>query len=72
MLKRRHDYYYQVIGQLAITNAIYCDFIDWTLTDMHIERIYMDVELWIQMIENLKQYYYTTLGPEIINKILEI
>lgn len=71
-LKRNHDYYYQVIGQLAITGASYCDFIVRTLTDMHIERIHMDMQLWQEITEKLKQYYYTTLGPEIINRILEM
>ena len=29
-LKRGHDYYYQVTGQLAITGADFCDFVVWT------------------------------------------
>ena len=45
-LKRRHDYYYQVIGQLGITGARYCDFIVWTLVDV-------DTELWQEMIDKL-------------------
>ena len=45
MLRRTHDYYYQVIDQLGITKASYCDFVVWTLSDIHIERIY----IWIQI-----------------------
>ncbi len=71
MLKRNHDYYYQVIGQLGITKASYCDFIVWTLSDIHVERIYLDACLWDEMKDKLKQYYYTTLGPEIITRVLE-
>ena len=39
VLKQNHDYYFQIIGQLGITGAEYCDFIVWTLVDIHIERI---------------------------------
>ena len=39
-LKRRHDYYYQIIGQLGITDVRYCDFIVWTLVDLDVERVY--------------------------------
>jgi len=45
-LKRTHNYYYQVTGQLALTGAQFCDFIVWTEVDMHIERIHLDKELW--------------------------
>ncbi len=33
MLKKNHDYYYQIIGQLAVTGAEFCDFVVWTLKD---------------------------------------
>lgn len=71
-LKRSHDYYYQIIGQLAITGAGYCDFIVWTLVDMHIERVFMDKKLWQEMTDKLKNYYYTELGQEIIHRLLEM
>ena len=51
ILKRSHDYYFQVTGQLAITGAEYCDFVVWMLVDLHIERVYMDRELWKEMTE---------------------
>ena len=38
-LRKNHDYYYQILGQLGITGGEYCDFIVWTLLDIHIERI---------------------------------
>ena len=40
VLKRNHDYYFQVIGQLAITGAQYCDFLVWTLIDTHRKNCY--------------------------------
>lgn len=72
VLKRNHDYYFQVIGQLAITGAQYCDFIVWTLIDMHIERIFIDKDLWQEMTDKLLNYYRTELGPEIIRRLCEL
>lgn len=71
-LKRNHDYYYQIIGQLGITGAEYCDFVVWTLLDMHIERVFMDADVWQDITKKLKEYYYTELGPEIIQRLLNM
>ena len=71
-LKKNHDYYYQIMGQLAIAGAEFCDFVVWTLEDMHIERIYLNKDIWQDMLDKLQKYYYTTLGPEIIHRLLEM
>jgi len=39
-LKQTHDYYYQVVGQLALSGAKFCDFIVWTKVDFHREGFY--------------------------------
>ena len=41
-LKKTHDYYYQIQGQLAICEMEYCDFVCWTPHGIHIERILPD------------------------------
>ena len=38
-LDTKHNYYFQVQGQLAIFERTYCDFACWTLQGLHIERI---------------------------------
>jgi len=53
-LNRRHDYYFQVTSQLALTHAEFCDFVE---VDIHIERIKFDVELWTEM----KSHFYFSL-----------
>ena len=40
-LKKNHNYYYQVQGQIAVLNMPWCDFVVWTTQDMHIERIFL-------------------------------
>jgi len=68
-LKRNHDYYYQVVGQLALSGAKYCDFIVWTKVDFHRERILPDNELWSEMNQKLSHFYMTTLGVEILTRL---
>ena len=45
-LKKSHDYYHQVQGQLYITGRPWCDFVVWTPTFTSIERIWFDGVLW--------------------------
>lgn len=41
-LNKTHDYYYQIQGQLHISNREFCDFLVWTPNEIHIERIQRD------------------------------
>ena len=68
-LNRRHDYYFQVTGQLALTRAEFCDFVVWTEVDIHIERVKFDVELWTEMKDKLSHFYFTTLGVEALDRL---
>lgn len=74
-LKRNHDYYYQVQGQLQICKRSWCDFVVWILrtkppfTDnMFIERIVRDDEFWkTKMLPKLQTFYKTCLLPELVD-----
>ena len=44
-LKRRHDYFYQVQGTMAITERSWCDFVAWSPKGMSVERIKFDQDL---------------------------
>jgi len=68
-LKRTHNYYYQITGQLALTGAQFCDFIVWTEVDMYIERIHLDRELLEDMLKKLIHFYHTCLGIEILERL---
>ena len=72
VLKRMHDYYYQVTGQLALTGAQFCDFVVWTEEDIHIERIRLDNELWDDMVKKLNHFYHTCLGIEILQCLCDM
>ena len=69
-LKKRHNYYYQIQGQLHITSRSWCDFVLWTPTatidNLFVERIYYDDTLWSNTIyPRLYQFYMGSMLPEL-------
>lgn len=68
-LKRTHNYYYQVQGQLHITQRQMCYFVVFinVETPLFIERIYQDDSFWNDsMINKLATFYNKCILPEII------
>lgn len=66
-LKKRHNYYYQIQGQLAVLNLQWCDFIVWTRNDIYVERIHYDKKFWCQQcLPKLKRFYLNIMLPEIV------
>lgn len=59
-LKKKHKYYCQVQGQLAITGLLWCDFITSTNRDLTVERIWYDESLITAMKDTLDLFYFTT------------
>ena len=69
-LKRRHNYYYQVQGQLHITRRSWCDFVLWTpsatVDSLFVERIYYDDTFWSNtMYPRLYRFYMGSMLPEL-------
>ena len=62
-LKREHNYFYQVQGQLAITHAPWCDFCIYTPHGFSIERIDFELPLWQQMVQNLETFFDKFMIP---------
>lgn len=50
-LNKNHEYYYQIQGQLHISNRDFCDFVVWTPKEIHIERIQRDDMFWEKKME---------------------
>ena len=61
LLNKRHDYYYQVHGQLALTRRKWCDFGVFTNDSLFIERIWFDSKLWEEMIPRLNTFFFEHL-----------
>lgn len=63
-LKRGHQYYFQIQGQLAVTGASWCDFVIYSSKGMSIERVSFDPQFWNTLNEGLKNYYFNHfIGP---------
>lgn len=69
-INRRHKWYFQVQGQLHITQKEMCYFVVWFGDDypIRVEKIYRDDNFWkLNMEAKLKSFYYTALLPELVN-----
>ena len=66
-LKRNHNYYYQVQGQLAATSREWCDFVIWTTVNCSIERIAFDGNFWRdECLPKLETFYSSCFLPEVV------
>ena len=66
-LKRNHQYYHQIQGTMAITNAHACDFVVWTPKSMKVETILFDKILWLEtMLPKLNDFYHDYILPCIL------
>ncbi|KAK7477395.1 hypothetical protein BaRGS_00031371 [Batillaria attramentaria] len=70
-LKKDHNYYYQVQGQMGISGRSWCDFVVWTLKGMSVERIPFDEGLWQAILTKLKDFYVGAVIPEIFTHRVE-
>ena len=66
-LKKNNIYYYQVQGQMHVTQRTWCDFVVWTPRDseMVIERIEYKPEFWGEMYLKLQTFYFNSMLPEL-------
>lgn len=66
-LKKNHNYYYQIQGQLHIASRSVCYFLVWSPLGSHMERIEYDPEFWEDIEEILEAFYRNCLLPEIVD-----
>ena len=64
-LKRKHNYFYQVQGLMAITGRPWCDFVVWTPKGLSVERISFDVEFWSTVKPKLVDFHRRAILPEL-------
>ena len=56
-LKKTHEYYFQVMGQMAIAGLKWCDFMVFCKNDWHIETIFFDEEFNADMYNKLSLFF---------------
>ena len=61
-INKEHNYYQQIQGCLYAADTDWCDFVVWTLRDMHICKIPKDAA-WLCNIEILEKFYFEHLLP---------
>ncbi|KFM81495.1 hypothetical protein X975_06488, partial [Stegodyphus mimosarum] len=66
-LPKSHRYYYQIQGQLAITERNWCDLYIWSKADAVTLRIPVDKTFWISLIPKLEKFYVNCILPELVD-----
>ena len=62
-LRKSHKHYEQVMGQMGLTGALWCDFFVWTANDYHKERILYDHDFFKNMLQKLDDFYFRYFLP---------
>lgn len=65
-LKKSHRYYYQIQVQLFVWKREYCDFVLWTCTEIHVERVKADKEFLLPLLHAAEGFFKTVLLPELV------
>ena len=68
-LKRTHNYFCQVQGQMALTEREWCDFIVYTDKGISVERIKFDTNFWSNDLLPKLSFFDNCLAPEIVSPI---
>jgi hypothetical protein len=66
-LKQDSDYYYQVQGQIFLTNAKWCDFVVWTPNFMKVERIWPDKEWQKTVVPAIREFFMEYMYPLLLS-----
>ena len=70
VLKQNHNYYYQIMGQLAISKSNVCQFIVFTLKDVFVQKILFDNEFFENnMLPKLSDFFAKNYRPYIVSKL---
>nr|KAG5706752.1 hypothetical protein BaRGS_007255 [Batillaria attramentaria] len=65
-LSKKHNFYYQAQGLMAVCKVSYCDFVCWTSRGVHVERMEFNQPFWFQMSKQLKEYFLSRVLPQLL------
>ena len=57
-LKRNHNYYYQILTQLAVSGLEWCDLFVWCTGDSHQETVYFNKDVWSSVKNKIDKFYF--------------
>jgi len=67
-LKKNHPYYSQVLLQMKLYRASYCDFIVWRQDEVFIQRISFDVTFITEALSKIPPFIKLCILPELVGK----
>ena len=65
-LSQKHNYYFQIQGQLAICDRAFCDFVCWTPEGIYTERVARDLKFFVKLKEKLDKCFKQVILPCIL------
>lgn len=67
-LKEKHEFYYQIQGQLQIAQREWCDLVVFTENDFLIHRVFRNDALWhSEILPKLKHFFLDCMLPELVD-----
>ena len=66
-LPKKHHYYAQVQGEMAVLNVEWCDFVVYSKGVVVVDRIIADYNYWTELSEILDSFYVQYVVPEILS-----
>ncbi|XP_029836300.3 uncharacterized protein LOC115320338 isoform X1 [Ixodes scapularis] len=67
-LNRGHNYYYQLLGQMALSGQAWGDFVVYCKNVLIFERIEFSLSDWTSCKETMDKFYFNTLLPYLLKK----
>ena len=67
-LKCEHNYFHQVMGQMAITERNWCDFVVYTKKSISVQRIMFSEEWKQNILPKLRDFYQTAFVAELFTQ----
>ena len=65
-LDRKHAYFAQVQGEMAVCNCSWCDFVVWTKGGLFVQRVMFDRDYWESAYLVLERCFRSVLLPELV------
>ena len=65
-IDKNHSHYYQMIGQMGVTEIYKCDFVVYTTKGIYVHIIDFDQEYWENLLNILSKFYELNVLPEIL------
>lgn len=67
-LQTKSQYFYQIQTQLLLSEVKYGDFVIWSPGECHIERIFINNDVCLEIIAKSKWFFYEAIIPELLGR----